>query len=180
MTDELPFENCYAVPDCALLAGEYPFHKEREPGRARIRALLDAGVSVFIDLTEAGEYRLQAYETTLREEAESRGVDVAYHRLAIRDMSVPPRAKMRRILDAIAAANARGRKAYVHCWGGAGRTGVVVGCWLRERGLTGDDALARVGELFATMPKSRTPEHRYGSPQTDEQREYVRRWPDVG
>ena len=180
MTDELPFENCYAVPDCALLAGEYPFHKDREPGRARVQALLDAGVTVFIDLTEAGEYRLQAYETMLREEAEGRGVDVAYHRFAIRDVSVPPRSVMRRILDTIAAANAAGRRAYVHCWGGAGRTGVVVGCWLRERGLTGDEALARVGELFATMPKSREVGHKDGSPQTDEQRAYVRFWLDVG
>ena len=31
---------------------------------------------------------------------------------------------------------------YVHCWGGIGRTGTVVGCWLVRHGMTGDEALA--------------------------------------
>ena len=30
---------------------------------------------------------------------------------------------------------------YLHCWGGVGRTGTVVGCWLVRHGRTGDEAL---------------------------------------
>ncbi|MFZ5949388.1 MAG: fused DSP-PTPase phosphatase/NAD kinase-like protein [Candidatus Rifleibacteriota bacterium] len=29
---------------------------------------------------------------------------------------------------------AAGKPVYVHCWGGLGRTGVVVGCWSRRHG----------------------------------------------
>ena len=67
----------------------------------------------------------------------------------------------------------RGGTVYVHCWGGVGRTGTVVGCHLVRRGMTGDEALARVGELFTNMEKS---SRRSRSPETDEQEAYVREW----
>jgi protein tyrosine phosphatase len=59
----------------------------------------------------------------------------------------------------------------VHCWGGVGRTGTVVGCWLVRHGLAGGDALARVEALRATTPKANRP-----SPETDTQRDLVRGW----
>ncbi len=36
---------------------------------------------------------------------------------------------------------------YLHCWGGTGRTGTVVGCVLADEGLTYDEIITRLGEL---------------------------------
>lgn len=173
---KLPFANSYIVPGTGVLAGEYPFHKEREPGLERLRALLDAGVTTFLDLTEEGESGLVPYAPVLRAEAAERSMDVQYHRVPVPDVDVPTREQTHRILAVLRAAAGDGERVYVHCWGGAGRTGVAVGCLLRERGLDGDAALAEVQRLFRTMPKSGDPRHRDGSPQTRAQRRYVRDW----
>ncbi len=77
------------------------------------------------------------------------------------------------ILDTIDAALEEGRTVYVHCWGGVGRTGTVVGCWLVRHGRTGEEALAQVAEWWRGVEKVwRQPE----SPETPEQCEYVRNW----
>ena len=66
-----------------------------------------------------------------------------------------------------------GKNVYVHCWGGIGRTGTVVGCWLVRRGMTGDEVLAQIAERWQGMEKRyRHPR----SPQTPQQRRYVRSW----
>jgi protein-tyrosine phosphatase len=54
---------------------------------------------------------------------------------------------MTRILDDIDAALAEERTVYVHCWGGVGRTGTVVGCWLVRHGLDEGDPLRRIARL---------------------------------
>ena len=64
----------------------------------------------------------------------------------------------------------------MHCWGGIGRTGTVVGCHLVRSGLTGDDALAAVARGFLGMSKSRLLKYLGGSPETRAQREMVRTW----
>ena len=76
------------------------------------------------------------------------------------------------ILDAIDHALAEGRNVYVHCWGGVGRTGTVVGCWLVRHGRTGDEALDQVADWWQSMEKA----DRRRSPETREQRTYVREW----
>ena len=48
---------------------------------------------------------------------------------------------MREILDHLRTRLDSGHKVYVHCWGGIGRTGTVVGCHLVEQGMTADQAL---------------------------------------
>jgi protein-tyrosine phosphatase len=78
---------------------------------------------------------------------------------------------MVRILDDVDEAIARGQTAYVHCWGGIGRTGTVVGCWLMRHGLAGGDPIARIAELRRDVSDARVP-----SPQTSAQRAMVRAW----
>ena len=84
---------------------------------------------------------------------------------------------MMSILDAIDNALSRGGTVYVHCWGGVGRTGTVIGCWLVRHGLSGEEALEQIAEWWKGVEKShRAP----SSPETSGQRGYVMEWKEQG
>jgi protein-tyrosine phosphatase len=93
-------------------------------------------------------------------------------------MSIPSTpAVMRGILDRIRSELEAGRTCYVHCWGGIGRTGTVIGCWLKESGMDSRAALDEVQQRYFTgMEKSAIHPN---SPQTPVQVRYVRNWPNV-
>ena len=123
----------------------------------------------FVDLTEDGE--LESYDDWLAKEARAAGVDVAYHRHSIRDLDVPTTEGMRAILDLIDSAINADAPVYVHCWGGVGRTGTVVCCWLVERGLSGEQALVEIAQL-----RERIKKRLIRSPEIEGQQEFVRAW----
>lgn len=100
---------------------------------------------------------------------------VEHRRLAIRDMSIPEVEYMQAILAQIDAWLAADRRVYVHCWGGIGRTGSVIGCYLVHGGLPGDHALARMAELWQGVSAGKRQRYPY-SPQTAEQQHFVRHW----
>ena len=160
-----PIEHCYWVVPGQFLAGEYPRNLDDESSPAKLAALADAGIAAFIDLTEAGE--LRPYSQWLNPPSQS------YQRFPIRDLSPPATAELTvSILDAIDEQISNGRPVYLHCWGGVGRTGTIVGCWLARHGYAGSAALERLQELWSACPKSaRTP-----SPEMPAQRRYVRDW----
>ena len=64
-------------------------------------------------------------------------------------------ALMRSILDAIDAAVSQGRRVYVHCRAGIGRTGTVVGCYLVRHGMSGPQAIAQISLWRAATPDLR-------------------------
>ncbi len=167
---QTPIPNSYWVIDGLLLAGEYPGGSNPEETHGRLERFLDAGIRVFYDLTERGE--LRPYEAVLQEVADGRGIDVTYERVPIRNRTVPEREQVQRVLASIGENIEAGRPCYVHCWGGVGRTGTMVGCWLVERQqLGGDDALGRIAEL-----RAKTPHAHVTSPETDEQCAFVAEW----
>ena len=177
-TPARPMPNSYWVVPGSLAAGEYPGAKNPVEAAAKLGTLLKVGIDHFIDLTEAGERALSGpladYSRILQEEARRRGLVVGWERHPIRDLSVPSiPEQMDVILDAIDEALADGRAVFVHCLGGVGRTGTVVGCWLVRHGSAGDDSLVRVNELFQGMEKSYRVRR---SPETTEQQAYVRNW----
>ncbi len=142
-------------------------------GMTKLMDLLEAGIDHFIDLTEAKE-PLEPYDQIVKEEARLLGKEVQWERHPIVDVSIPESPEqMTGILDTIDAALDSGDTVYLHCWGGVGRTGTVVGCWLVRHGLTGDDALAQVAEWWSGMAKARWGR---SSPETSQQREYVLGW----
>jgi protein-tyrosine phosphatase len=138
-----------------LLAGRHPSAAGDDAGRV-VRALAADGVTLFVDLTEEGE--LEPYAAELPPSAR-------WQRIPVRDFTAPTPDVVVRALDAIDAELAAGGVAFVHCWAGCGRTGVVVGCWLVRHGAEPRDALARVADVRGL-----------GCPQTLEQRLAILDW----
>jgi hypothetical protein len=144
----------YRVDD-GLLAGAYP----GAPGSAG--ALEQAGVTLFIDLTHPSD-PLDRYDDDL----------VSARRVGypIPDMGTPTAGQVMQVLDAIDETRAAGGTAYVHCWGGVGRTGTVIGCWLVRHGLDGGDPIAAIAGLRRKIAGTRP------SPETPGQAALVRSW----
>ena len=94
-----PIEYCYWVVPARFLAGEYPRTYEDRSSRRKLSALLDAGITRFIDLTEEGE--LKPYAPMLASLSDG---TVRYERFAIPDTQVPESMGLTRaILDSIDA-----------------------------------------------------------------------------
>jgi len=161
-----PIPNSYWVVPGRFLAGGYPGDLDDDEARDKVRQLLTVGVSFFLDLTEPGE--LNPYTPFVEEAAAGR--PILHRRMPIRDFSIPTPAEMAAILDTIEAALAAGHCLYLHCWGGSGRTGTVVGCYLVRQGMAGEEALPEISRLRVGISSLRR------SPETEEQREFVRGW----
>lgn len=175
-----PIPNSYwATP--FLVACEFPYCPltpadiARKRTKQKLDALLLAGVRTFIDLTEPHE--LFPYSPHLAERCAPLGIDardVAYHNFPIRDRSLPGSAALvRQILAVLRDNERRGRICAVHCRGGIGRTGLVVGCWLVESGVArdGPHALQLIAEEWKLVEKCK----RFPcSPETGPQFEFVK------
>ncbi len=165
-----PSPYSYWVVPGRFLAGPYP-------GPDILQALLDAGIRQFISLMEPIELNWDGrpfppYEDRVKTLADEMGVAVAFNRMPIRDMSVPTDGHMEKILDRVDAAIQEDRPVYIHCLGGRGRTGTVVGCYLARHGHAKSlRALDRINTL-----RRDTENRHHPSPETPEQVNMVLRW----
>lgn len=152
----------------AVLAGEYPTDWHHTP--AKLDLLLDAGIRTFVDLTTPYD-ALHPYEPMLARMAAERHLDVRHEPFPIPDLSVIDVEGYTPIVEFMATEVDVGHPVYVHCWGGIGRTGTVIGCWLVRNGRTADEAVAEIGDL-----RTGTRKHRRRSPETNEQIRMIQRW----
>ena len=168
---KVPIIESYWVKENRFLAGEYPGGYDSESTRPRINAFLETGVNSFIDLTHTHE--LTSYENVLKEQASIYKLSGVYHRFSIRDHHVPSSETMITILDTIDDELKMGHNIYVHCWGGVGRTGIVVACYLVRHGSSNEQALLQVNKLYKSRPNN---PYYPQSPESNAQIEFVSNW----
>ncbi|MBR3455373.1 MAG: DUF1810 family protein [Bacteroidaceae bacterium] len=158
-----PITNSYKVNE-QIFAGEYPRNKDLESSQTKLKQFETFGITHFIDLTEEGE--LGAYSDMLHPGA-------THLRFPIRDVSVPKSMEgVHKLVDYIidTVSSDPSAKVYIHCWGGVGRTGLIVGCLLAQLcKLDYKDALSKLEELFNDCPKS---EYRT-TPETADQHQFI-------
>jgi rhodanese/phosphatase family protein len=165
-----PIPDSYWVVPSLLLAGAYPGSPDDRRAEARVARFVDAGIRTFLNLTEDTE-PLVPYAPIVDMLAAEAGVACKCIRYPIKDHGVPTRTLAQEILAAIRSEIDAGRPVYVHCWGGVGRTGTIIGCWLVEQGVACDEAIGRIATLRRGVPGAWMQ-----SPEMDEQRAFVSAW----
>jgi len=168
----------YWVVQGRLLAGAYPGSPDPAEHRNKLQALLDVGVRTFINLMEENETNYQGrpfapYDRLVEELCP----EACCCRFAVADLSIPSVEQMKSILEAFDQSLDADRPIYVHCWGGVGRTGTVVGCWLLRHGLTTHDTVLRGLQQLRQQDQERGYRE---SPETPEQRRFVQAWQEEG
>lgn len=160
-----PWPQCFWVEQGHLLAGDHPAGQGASQLRVRMAKLLGAGINCFIDLTAPGECPDYALLLT---------PSLRYHRIPLVDHQVPSDpALMARVLATLQRELDDGRRVYLHCRAGIGRTGMAIGCHLVERGQGGRQALETLNQLWrAHVP----PNHWRHIPETEAQDAFIIQW----
>ena len=162
-----PTYNSYAVNDW-LYAGEYPGDKDVRKAQEKLDEFIAFGITHFIDLTEEGE--LCPYSQLLPSDS------VCHRRFPIIDQSVPDSIEeVRKLIDETKQIHNENpeAKVYIHCWGGVGRTGTIVGCFLAsELKADYETTIRELKRLWSDCPKS----ERRISPENDMQFDFIRRY----
>ena len=171
-----PFYRSYWVVPGKFLAGCYPGDTQDHIMVQKMTGLLACGIQCVINLMEPDEWNHDGlpfadYVPAIQRISNGSSA-VICHRMPIRDLGIPSREFMKQILDRIDGALGEDRPVYVHCWGGRGRTGTVVGCWLARHGIAeGESVLEKIKELRHTDAKANWP-----SPEMHDQIRMVLSW----
>jgi hypothetical protein len=167
-----PFGRSYWIIPGRFLAGYYPGAIDELETVTKLRTLVEYGIDSIIDLTEVDSQTmfgtlLKPYDSIIS----SLEIPTLYSRFPIEDLNVPSVKEMKKILDVIDHQIEIGKNVYVHCLGGIGRTGTVVGCWLR-RHHEGIDAIKEISNLREGQDDMSWIE----SPETEIQKKMVMDW----
>ncbi len=123
----------------SLFCGEYPGKEKADATEAALR-LLEYGIDTIVNFTELGEKttngeELYLYEVNSRDVYQSRGRNLDVHRIAIRDDHPPTITQAKKFCKLVDREIADGRRVYIHCRGGIGRTATMAAIYLIWSGL---------------------------------------------
>ena len=164
---DAPIRNSYKV-DERIYAGEYPATANETLGREELSRFLNFGITHFIDLTECAE--LSPYHQWLPD-------DCCYIRHAVKDCGTPRSMhEVKELLETIIETikENKNAKIYIHCRGGIGRTGTIVGCYYAMLFKNYTLANNLLQKQFSQCPKS----YYRRTPETLEQRQFIMRYAD--
>ena len=174
---KIPFNRSYWAVPGKLLAGGYPGSEDPIKEERNLTRLIQAGIRHVISLMEPREYNrpddpFPPYVDHMESIAETMKISVTFDQISIKDFSVPTERQMFRILNQIDMCIKYDKPVFVHCWGGKGRTGTVVGCYLARHGFAaGNDVIKKIKEL-----RNNTEDFSDPSPETKEQINMVSNW----
>lgn len=148
-----------------LFAGQYPGSKYPVLHAIKMQELLSLECDCVISLMEKAEsVRFRSYQDTLR----LLNPAMQFVNFPIVDMSVPSTHQLHETIQFIIELLKDNKKVYVHCWGGHGRTGVIVASLLISKGYSSKEALEKIKE-----ERMKTLLGDESSPQTYEQIKFV-------
>lgn len=166
-----PLNQSYEICSNGIIyAGEYPGDKNEEVAKQKIEHMCHFGIRHFIDLTEEGE--LHPYNHLLPS-------DTTYTRFPIVDCGAPKSVEsVQRLLLRIEELKKMEGYVYVHCWGGVGRTGTIIACYLSQYWEEPDlnHTLEVLRRNFSEMPKSAYRK----TPETKEQIDFIEQFINAG
>ena len=174
---DVPFERSYWVIPPMVAAGCYPGDLDPAEADRKLRGLIRSGIRCVINLMEEDERNLHGdpfipYTEELGRIGREFETSLTWVRMPIRDYDIPSYHEMAAILNEIDNAIVSGRPVFIHCLGGKGRTGTVVGCYLARHGIAcGQEALDAIRYLRRNLPEAGDP-----SPENDLQRNMVLNW----
>lgn len=177
---QTPFPRSYWVIPGKILAGAFPGDKDPSTTRVKLKGLFDAGVRCIINLMETDETNhagnpFADYTKPFQDIAGEYHAKVICQRFPIQDLGLPDPAKMTLILDTVDHFVDAGKPVYIHCWGGIGRTGTTVGCYLMSHKMADPDSVIDKIRLLRCKDAAG---HR-PSPETSEQVKFVKNWPTL-
>ena len=173
----VPFPRSYWVELSKAYPGKSTFVSINAAAKRKLEGLLEHGVRHLINLMEEHEHNFSGetfvpYEQQLENIAAKADIPIKLVHMPIRDTDVPTVEGMVAILDEIDRAILQNPRVYLHCWGGRGRTGTAVGCYLARHGMgVGEAAL----DLLSTL-RQNDPISHLSSPETEIQAQFVRSW----
>lgn len=172
-----PFDRSYWVIDEKFLAGCYPGDYDLKMTEKKLTYLLRYGIRHIINLMEEDEeiHRCKngvIYSDILPIISLKLKVNVTISRHPIPDYGITNQANIKKILDEIDENIALGKRVYVHCWGGIGRTGMIVGCYLIRHGYANsEDVLDKIKVLRSGLSNDFIE-----SPESQAQKNIVKSW----
>ena len=170
-----PLPRTYWVLDGKFLAGAYAGQHDPIAHLARLKALFNAGLRTFFNLMEEDETNNDGmpfvpYDEQLQQIATKANERIECFRFPIVDRHITTHEHMQEILDAIDVSLENDRPVYVHCFGGIGRTGTVVSCWLLRHGFA---TASNVFELLKEIRQADLARASWPAPENETQRAFV-------
>jgi hypothetical protein len=169
--ESMPYAGCYHVNN-QLLAGPSFVGSSEAESYERLRSLIGAGVTAIVSLIAPSE--LSSIRRIIDSFAAINDATVSqihYNLFGVADRQTPSKNVVRIALDVLDGARIEGQRLFVHCGSGVGRTGVIIGSWLARHELgSGEAVLDRIAELRSACGLFDP------SPETQDQRRFVREW----